>query len=83
MLIDCIVVQAVSLSPSTAEVSSSHLGYSMWVSPASTFIPLFQASAVLYSMRSREYDVAGAASAFPSLNASTYSAYWTIRGELS
>ena len=37
-----------------------------------------QASAVIYSMRSREYDVAGAASTFPSLNA--YRAYWTIRG---
>ena len=45
--------------------------------------PLYQASPVMYSMRSREYDVAGAASASPSLNASTYSAYWTIRGELS
>ena len=44
---------------------------------------LSQASAVMYSMRSREYDVAGAASASPSLNASTYNAYWTFRGELS
>ena len=41
-----------------------------------------QASAVMYSMRSRKYDVAGAASTSPSLNASSYSAYWTVRGEL-
>ena len=34
-----------------------------------------QASAVMYSMRSREYDVAGAASTSPSLNAFTYRAY--------
>ena len=44
---------------------------------------LGQASAVMYSMRSREYDVAGAASVPLSPNASTYRAYWTIWGELS
>ena len=34
-----------------------------------------QASATMYSMRSRKYDVAGAASLSPSLDASTDSAY--------
>ena len=34
-----------------------------------------QGSAVMYSMRSREYDVAGTASTFPSLNAFAYRAY--------
>ena len=37
----------------------------------------------MYSMRVREYDVAGAANTPLPLNTSTYSAYWTIRGELS
>ena len=41
---------------------------------------LRQASAVMYSMRSRENDVAGAASTSPSLSALTYRAFWTIRG---
>ena len=45
--------------------------------------PLQQASAVMYSMRSREYDVAGAASTSPSVSAYTDRAYLTTRGELS